>query len=160
MDARKINIKNLFPIRTQYAIPPYQRSYCWNRDDNWIPLWEDIKSYINKEVDEDRKHFMGAIIVQDNSLGGRVTDMFVVDGQQRITTIQVFLLALRKQMQKTEYELPETKLLVSSLIKNEVTPQGDPRKLKPSLSDQQAYYEVFNYAMEETRRKPNSGKKG
>ncbi len=67
-----------------FVIPRFQRPYSWE-EDNITDFWDDVT---NSEISE---YFIGSMVVYDkqkNTLG-------VVDGQQRLTTIMVFLCALR-----------------------------------------------------------------
>jgi uncharacterized protein with ParB-like and HNH nuclease domain len=75
----KNNAPNFEQNRTRYVIPKYQREYKWDSE-RVITLFQDIKN---------RDKFLGNIILN------KVEDYYeIVDGQQRITTIVLFLLAL------------------------------------------------------------------
>ena len=36
--------KDLFQKEVRYTIPPFQRPYVWSQDDQWEPLWEDVRN--------------------------------------------------------------------------------------------------------------------
>ena len=36
--------KDLFQKGVRYTIPPFQRPYVWSQDDQWEPLWEDVRN--------------------------------------------------------------------------------------------------------------------
>lgn len=76
-----------------YKVPIYQRPYAWKKD-QWDDLFEDI---INLEPND--THFLGSIVVvPEKEEGARLgsTNYFqIVDGQQRITTILIWLSAMR-----------------------------------------------------------------
>ena len=101
MDANVLNLKELFASQISYRIPQFQRPYAWKLDTQWIPLWEDVRQvaerHINAEASEqDRPHFMGAIVLQQQSSSvGEVTKRLVIDGQQRLTTLQLLLRATK-----------------------------------------------------------------
>ena len=87
-------------------IPLFQRSYVWNKDDQWEPLWEDIERRADahdKKLKSDsegkvRSHFLGAVVLSNASAQGRsIARCDVIDGQQRLTTLQLFLAAVRDQ---------------------------------------------------------------
>ena len=86
-----------FPI--SYRIPQFQRAYAWKQDSQWEPLWGDLSDILERRIhdrDEVRPHFMGAIVLQKQaapSLGDPVTRFLVVDGQQRLTTLQLLIKA-------------------------------------------------------------------
>jgi uncharacterized protein with ParB-like and HNH nuclease domain len=82
-----------------YYIPDYQRPYSWDSD-NITDFWEDVtKAYENK----DENYFLGSfILIETPERGGYE----VVDGQQRLTTITLFLSILRDMF--ADNGLPET----------------------------------------------------
>jgi uncharacterized protein with ParB-like and HNH nuclease domain len=69
-----------------YRVPTFQRDYSWT-DDEWDDLWQDIVAMF--EEDGELSHYMGYLVLQ--SADSKVFD--IVDGQQRITTISVMILA-------------------------------------------------------------------
>ncbi len=100
MEVFKKSLSNVFANERRYAIPLFQRPYVWSRELQWEPLWDDIVD--RAEVDlsgpsEDVPvHFMGAIVIQQRkSWGDEILAHDVIDGQQRLTTFQIFLAALR-----------------------------------------------------------------
>ncbi len=70
----------------RYKIPPFQRDYSWGIDE-WDDLWQDIMSMY--EEDGEPAHYMGYLVLQ--STDGKRHD--IIDGQQRITTISIMILA-------------------------------------------------------------------
>lgn len=94
MDQDKINttIYELFKQKIQLEIPCYQREYTWKKE-QWAKLWIDIISTMKQPNIEG--HFMGAIILFDNKKNDNdIKKYWVIDGQQRLTTIYVLLKAL------------------------------------------------------------------
>ena len=73
-----------------YQVPVFQRDYSW-KNDNWTDLWEDIKILLNTGKD----HYMGAIVLQ--KMGEK--QFLVIDGQQRLTTLSLLVLATIKKIQ-------------------------------------------------------------
>ena len=69
-----------------YKVPPFQRDYSWSEDE-WDDLWQDIQATF--ETDGDPAHYLGYLVLQssDNKEFG------IIDGQQRLTTISVMILA-------------------------------------------------------------------
>ncbi len=89
----------------RYVIPIFQRPYVWDEEENWIPLWDDIRkaaesaeSQSSEGDDEDvQEYFLGALVTQHRSpVPRRTPTSMVIDGQQRLTTFQVFLAAARR----------------------------------------------------------------
>jgi hypothetical protein len=69
-----------------YCVPPFQRDYSWTEDE-WDDLWQDIISLF--EPDGEKVHYMGYLVLQTSDQ----KRFEIIDGQQRITTISVMILA-------------------------------------------------------------------
>lgn len=105
MQAGDVKLGAIFFDNHRYEIPMFQRPYVWGQERNWLPLWNDISAAADGVVDnmhsgewpeEPPTYFLGAIVVKATSghpqrLGGSI----LVDGQQRLTTLQVMLAAAR-----------------------------------------------------------------
>ena len=93
-----------FPQRKQFVIPSYQRNYVWTREGQWEPLWDDLMAltrHVPVEGPGAKPHFLGAIITkQIGSRGGFLDRWWVVDGQQRLTTLQLLIAATRSALQE------------------------------------------------------------
>ena len=108
MNAKVVNLQILFQQPISYQIPQFQRPYAWRRDGQWEPLWEDVRNVAERHLkrgmgDKIRPHFMGAIILfpQTNKTG-EVTKSIVVDGQQRLTTLQLLIKATQQLFQNQD----------------------------------------------------------
>ena len=93
------SIVELFDGKKQYRIPLYQRQYAWKVAPQLELLWEDIERAVHR-LEADRTslspHFMGALVIsQIKTFGRQVQAYEVIDGQQRLTTFQLLLAALR-----------------------------------------------------------------
>ena len=77
-----------------FEIPDYQRGYDW-KTSNFDSLWEDVLYYL----DDESNLFLGNIIIQteDGDLNSQSID-YVVDGQQRITTLTILFCAIRSAL--------------------------------------------------------------
>ncbi|MCY4217098.1 MAG: DUF262 domain-containing HNH endonuclease family protein [Flavobacteriaceae bacterium] len=83
-----------FLLGRQFIIPNFQRRYSWNKR-HWNKIYDDIKN-VSKE--DSKQHFLGVIvynIIHDSQSRG-FDKLELIDGQQRITTIFLFLCALHK----------------------------------------------------------------
>lgn len=76
-----------------YRIPRFQRDYSWSNDE-WEDLWMDILTTL--EGDGEPAHYMGYLVLQSSD--DRTFD--VIDGQQRLTTISIIVLAALKNLQR------------------------------------------------------------
>ena len=116
MNAEIVNIEGLFQEQISYRIPQFQRSYAWGEEIQWKPLWDDVRDvaeqFLNKEEDAKmRPHFMGAIVLQlQQSNTGEVTKRLVIDGQQRLTTLQLLIKATEQVFQSQGDTIRATRL--------------------------------------------------
>ena len=80
---------------TQFVIPIYQRNYDWN-EEHCLQLLDDIISVGKTPREEARMHFIGSIVYvcNDEYTVAEIEQLVIIDGQQRITTIMLLLMAL------------------------------------------------------------------
>lgn len=80
---------------TQFVIPIYQRNYDWE-EEHCKQLLEDIIEVGKAPKDEARVHFIGSIVYvcNDEYTTDEIEQFVIIDGQQRITTITLLLIAL------------------------------------------------------------------
>jgi hypothetical protein len=94
-------VQQLFERDVRYVVPLYQRPYVWDEDHQWAPLWDDITALLQHQEGSGLSglwsHFLGAIVVeQDKTIPGQIPRFTVIDGQQRLTTLQLILAAAAK----------------------------------------------------------------
>ena len=152
MDARIVHLQTLFGDQVSYQIPQFQRPYAWGEGEQWFPLWEDIRNLAERHFDTDgqrrvKPHFMGAIVLQHRqSQTGEVTKRLVVDGQQRLTTLQLLIKATQLVFQQFNDEARYARLR-DLTENNESHLGGDPNnqtKIRQSnINDQRAFQEVI-----------------
>ncbi len=124
MDARKGNIYEILNGNKQFLLPVYQRYYSWNRE-QCERLWNDI-------VDMQRKgkagHFVGSIVnIAEQAMPTGVQKFMIIDGQQRMTTLTLLLLALRNYAVKNPEDTTiNARRIDNMLLKNEYE-SGDER---------------------------------
>jgi hypothetical protein len=99
MDARPIDLTKLFEPTTQYHAPLFQRPYVWTLEKQWEPLWQDIRTAAERQTDasaanDDQPHFLGAIVLELRE-AREVTTKSIIDGQQRMTSLQLVIAAAR-----------------------------------------------------------------
>lgn len=95
MNAFKSNIYKYFGGTCQYLIPLYQRTYSWERE-QCARLWNDI---VNLHTTHREGHFVGSIVRIDEDSAAGSTLAMIIDGQQRLTTLTLLLIALRDYAQ-------------------------------------------------------------
>lgn len=92
LDPHLWNLENLF--KSMYDVPVYQRPYSWDKEQVDILLYDIIEAY--KSESKDEGYYTGNIIVYDKNekINGLITKYDIIDGQQRITSFTLILLAL------------------------------------------------------------------
>lgn len=124
MDARKGNIYEILNGNKQFLIPVYQRYYSWDIE-QCTRLWNDI-------VDMQKKgkvsHFVGSIVnIAEQAMPTGVQKFMIIDGQQRMTTLSLLLLALRDYAIKNPDDTTiNARRIDNMLLKNEYE-SGDER---------------------------------
>jgi hypothetical protein len=90
-------VQELFERDVRYLVPLYQRPYVWDEEHQWEPLWDDISALLqHQEIEggDHWSHFLGAIVLeQEQTAPGEIPRFTVIDGQQRLTTLQILLAA-------------------------------------------------------------------
>jgi uncharacterized protein with ParB-like and HNH nuclease domain len=104
MEAHETTFATLLNGRVQYRVPLFQRQYAWLKEQR-EQLWSDIVDlYEERRAGADTaQHFMGSIVTAPENLGPNRPGMFtLIDGQQRMTTLNIMLAALRDHLAETD----------------------------------------------------------
>ena len=130
--------------KKRFIIPVYQRNYDW-KIENCKQLFDDLV----KVVKNNRKsHFFGSIVsVYETS--ARNTELLVIDGQQRLTTVSLLFWAM--------YNLLNNKIIVAEddslsaqiyeeFLVDKYQPKEKRIKLKPVKNDRKAFGKLFDYS--------------
>jgi hypothetical protein len=95
MKSETLTVEQLFQNRRQYCVPFYQRAYVWTLDDQWQQLWEDVRIKAEARLTSGKltPHFLGAVVLDPQQREGLigVEAYHIIDGQQRLTTLQYIL---------------------------------------------------------------------
>lgn len=140
-NAQKL-IKYLDGASKRFIIPVYQRNYDWKME-HCKQLYDDLVKIIRQNR---KSHFFGSIVsVQSES--GTMEEFLIIDGQQRLTTISLLLLAIYHllssgKMVSCDHQLTD-KILKKYLI-DEYEPEEKRIKLKPIKNDQKAFGILFD----------------
>lgn len=152
MDADIQNLAELFDTPVSYRIPVFQRPYAWTKEKQWQPLWGDTQRITEKLLDakpeeEIPPHFMGAIVLQlQSAKSGQVVKRIVVDGQQRLTTLQLLIRAAQESFQNIDDTERANRL--SKLTLNDHQNQGgesdsDTKVRQSNVSDLHSFQDVM-----------------
>lgn len=99
MQPNYIEIAKLFSNDERFTVPLFQRPYVWTKEEQWEPLWDDILGALGrlqarKGDAQVASHFLGTIVLEQKPTPtGSLTRREVIDGQQRLTTLQILLRA-------------------------------------------------------------------
>jgi uncharacterized protein with ParB-like and HNH nuclease domain len=122
-----------------FIIPVYQRDYAWTRI-NCQKLWEDI---VDLSRHKEYNHFLGTVV----TVGAGFQEYTVIDGQQRLTTISIIILALhnylKSQSSRTEIENIIAEGLLDFLINKHTLDQERKIRLKPNKQDKLYFNALF-----------------
>lgn len=123
-----------------FIIPIYQRNYDWDIE-QCEQLYNDIIGIIDNDY---HNHFMGTIVSIYYEEGG--LQYLIIDGQQRITTLSLLLLALYNLLQKKdiETEFKKEQIRDEYLINKYLEDNNQKIRLKPIKSDSSAYLALFS----------------
>jgi uncharacterized protein with ParB-like and HNH nuclease domain len=99
MKANAVPFLAVFEKKIRLEVPLFQRQYVWTLERQWEPLWEDIERKFNEYLSGQKDspvHFLGAMVLdQKQTPTTHVEKRQIIDGQQRLTTIQIFLSTFR-----------------------------------------------------------------
>jgi len=96
-------IAGLFDTDYQFAIPPYQRAYSW-REEQLTQFLRDLK-----EQPEGKPYFLGHFLFERDACGEAASrQLFVIDGQQRLTTVIIFFSCLIREIECRNEKSPGT----------------------------------------------------
>lgn len=117
MDARKGNIFEILNGNKQFLIPVYQQYYSWDIE-QCRRLWNDI---VDMQKRNKAGHFVGSIVnIAEQAMPTGVQKYMIIDGQQRMTTLTLLLLALRDYaIQHPEDTTINSRRIDNMLLKNE-----------------------------------------
>ncbi len=125
----------------RYVIPVYQRKYDW-KEENCRQLYEDLKKIVSDKRDS---HFFGSIV--SSVIGnGATTEYHIIDGQQRLTTVTLLLLAIRNLIQQKKITAEEPQLdeqINERFLISKWAKEDDRIKLRPVKSDRDALLKLF-----------------
>ena len=111
MQPTYISIGEIFGQQVRHTVPLFQRPYVWGREEQWEALWEDISGLlerirVRREDTAITGHFLGTVVLeQTRTATGSLPRREVIDGQQRLTTLQIMLKAAEHALGHRENNL-------------------------------------------------------
>lgn len=146
MNSDRTSVNQLFKPERQYCVPFYQRAYVWSQQDQWSRLWWDIQQKAEARLADLKPtpHFMGAVVLEPQERKKLIgaEKVHIIDGQQRITTLQFALSALSIVLRSngcTEFLPAVETCLQNSDVRNMRDKAIEPFKVWPTFYDREAY---------------------
>ena len=141
-------IKDILLSRRQFVIPRFQREYSWDKK-NYQEFWEDILSGIvisNNGVISNNQYFLGTMLFIGNYTEGKESEIQVVDGQQRLTTITILFSALSDCFKRIKEET-----LSERIFEYIMTRDDDGNEVRVLKS--KTHYPYFSYFIQDREKK-------
>lgn len=158
MKAETKTLQEVLQSDRRFVIPVYQRPYVWNRERQWEPLWIDVESTASRLAEARRAahaderpasqadkhappHFLGAIVVEQHPTStADIKTRLVVDGQQRLITLQLLLMGTLDALSAADVEKRQVAQLRKLTRNDEEIWSGDNvRKVWPRPAEREAY---------------------
>ena len=159
MQPSKKSIDEIFNAHLRYVVPMFQRKYVWQEDPQWQNLWDDIEEKADFRLGgkQTHPHYLGALIVEGvRHVGTEVARMLVIDGQQRLTTLQLLLCAYRdiaRIREWTSLDRRLTRLLENSDQDVMDEPETEKFKVWPTTLNRDVFRQLFRLAAQQKLKK-------
>jgi len=156
MNLGKPHLEDLFNKQIRFQIPVFQRHYVWNEQDQWQPLWDDFRNKLNERNNKNKNHphYTGSIVLfQESTTTSSVATYNVIDGQQRLTTFQLFVTAFREICRKhvgDDSLLNDlNKLLFNDKVYGQTNYDSNRHKLEPTKFNNEEFKLILDHTYEE-----------
>jgi uncharacterized protein with ParB-like and HNH nuclease domain/predicted transport protein len=102
MNAQDIRLIDLLDGKKQFIVPVFQRDYSWGTK-HCLQLWDDVlRAGIDATVST---HFVGSIVyIAAEETSANVGRWLLIDGQQRVTTLTLLLIAVRNALSGSAFK--------------------------------------------------------
>ncbi|MDE5758271.1 MAG: DUF262 domain-containing protein, partial [Allobaculum sp.] len=137
----------------RFVIPVYQRNYDW-KIENCKQLYDDLVKIVKNQR---KNHFFGSLVSVYNP-NGQHEEYLIIDGQQRLTTVSLLLLAMYNLMDKGVIAAENHNLrqrIFEEFLVDKWQPEETRIKLKPIKNDQAAFGKLFEDSTDEYIRESN-----
>ena len=136
MKANELQINNFLQVpNVQFVIPVYQRNYDWSTAE----CKELLNDIISVETEDRGTHFIGSIVfVHEGTYStSEVKELVIIDGQQRLTTINILYVALYR-FAKENNRTQDSERLYNMFLTNQYV-QKESSKLKLKQTDSNSF---------------------
>jgi uncharacterized protein with ParB-like and HNH nuclease domain len=156
MNLGKPHLEDIFNKQIRFQIPVFQRHYVWNEQDQWQPLWDDFNNKLNERNNKNKNHphYTGSIVLfQESTTTSTVATYSVIDGQQRLTTFQLFITAFREICRKLVGDdnlLNDlNKLLFNDKVYGQTDYNNQKHKLEPTKYNNKEFKLILDHTYDE-----------
>lgn len=142
LDAGAVTLRNLFLGEKQYISPLFQRKYVWGKKEI-DALWDGIDLILSGE---DSERFLGALVLEVKSAGTafKPDSSWIVDGQQRLTTLYITLIAIAKiAIGKKDLESFGVNIIEQYILNQGIKFKNTP-KISPTITDFRQFNSLFD----------------
>jgi uncharacterized protein with ParB-like and HNH nuclease domain len=143
MKANELPINNFLQApNVQFVIPVYQRNYDWTTSE----CRQLINDIISVESEERGTHFIGSIVFIHEGIysTSEVKELVIIDGQQRLTTINILYVALYQYAKANGLQQDAERLYNMFLTNQYVQQESNKLKLKQTDSNSLAFSAILN----------------
>jgi hypothetical protein len=160
MKADAVTLLGIFEKKMRLEVPLFQRQYVWTKDLQWEPLWDDISRKFIDQIEgrlDSPVHFLGAMVLdQKQTPIAYVEKRQVIDGQQRLTTLQLLIAAFRDFC--SENGSLDVAAELQGFVFNKgmmVDPEVERFKVWPTQADRQQFGDVMSSGSRDELEKRN-----
>ena len=155
MKADTLDLQKAFHGWCRLEVPLYQRPYVWQADLQWSPLWQDILAAVARREKAEKSaafgdeaqpvpHFVGAIVLENVATTlGNIQTRQIIDGQQRLTTLQILLESLSDIARRDGHPRAEALNMLTRNPDSIVDHPDQVFKVWPTNVDRDAYRRVM-----------------
>lgn len=149
METQVRSPQTVFMQPQRLIVPLFQRPYVWNEENQWEPLWNDLVRVTERLLANPHAkhfpHFLGAVVLQQvQNPMGTMQERTIIDGQQRLTTLQLLFDSLHAQLVAVEAHAPAMRLETLVLNAEPFCKQPEDRfKVWPTNRDRPAFNAVM-----------------
>lgn len=158
------SVGQVFSAQARYVVPLFQRPYVWNKEEQWRPLWDDLRELAERVLNPPAHkpvagHFLGTVVLEQLPTAAiEMPQRQIIDGQQRLTTLQILLKAAEHALTHAQgpvlsesiaksFELAAGQ--VGQLSRNAYAQQADEAyKVWPTNEDRLPFQEVMDSSAE------------
>lgn len=127
-----------------YIVPRYQREYMWSKSD-WELLFDDV-------LDNESGYYVGSIVCINRSTdSNKITELELVDGQQRLTTLSLLLAAIFNMLRPLKHDMNDDQLAEWVHLKYKLVWKDQPRRSRIVLQNQNNNGEDYKAVLSEAK---------